>query len=464
MDFNYWKLASELEAGRNRVLRMVASNEQLSLILKTLCEKAQIYDPQMLCSVLRLDPDKNTLHPIASISLPDSYCQALDGVAIGAGVGSCGTAAFIKKRVIVEDINTHPYWAQYKSLALDAGLQACWSEPIIGADGIVFGTFAIYHREPQKPTEDNLKFIELSANLAAVVFENNSNREKLLHANNLLNKTINERNLELEKVNTELGKVIEQQNIKYRLDITTEKMLTTSSLISGFSHEISTPAGNALTAMTAAEDKLIVLNEKLSSGNLTRKFFIKNNAELINLVTISKKSLLKVSDLLQRFNEVNTWTNIDSTSLFAIKDFFVEVRKAMRRLLGSHQLVIQSENLNLVANKEILWQIFFNLIENSIIHGFENITEGTIHINIVADEDELIINYQDSGCGISVEKTSKIFEPFYTSMRSKKSLGLGLCIISNLINHNLQGRIRLIDSPIGVRFEIILPNYIDLSS
>ena len=118
-DINYWKLASELEEGRNSVLRMVASNEQLSFILKPLCEKAQIYDPQMLCSVLRLNNDKNTLHPIASVSLPESYCQALDGVAIGAGVGSCGTAAFIKKRVIVEDINTHPYWAQYKNLALD---------------------------------------------------------------------------------------------------------------------------------------------------------------------------------------------------------------------------------------------------------------------------------------------------------------------------------------------------------
>ncbi|WP_057831352.1 ATP-binding protein [Colwellia sp. TT2012] len=83
-----------------------------------------------------------------------------------------------------------------------------------------------------------------------------------------------------------------------------------------------------------------------------------------------------------------------------MKNYLAEVSKAMKRLLGSHQLFIQSENLNLEANKEILWQIFFNLIENSIIHGFENINEGTIHINIVADEDELIINYQDSGCGI----------------------------------------------------------------
>ena len=140
---SYWKLASALEEGRNQVLRLVARNKKLELILNTLCQKAQIYNPEMLCSILRLNNDTKTLHPIASVSLPDFYCQALDGVSIGAGVGSCGTAAFTKNRVIVEDINTHPYWNQYKNLALEAGLQACWSEPIIGADGIVFGTFAM---------------------------------------------------------------------------------------------------------------------------------------------------------------------------------------------------------------------------------------------------------------------------------------------------------------------------------
>ncbi len=255
-DIKYWQLSNELEEGRNSVLRMVARNEDLQLILNTLCQKAQMYNPEMLCSILRLDNNQKTLHPLASVSLPEFYCQALDGVPIGLGVGSCGTAAYTKERVVVEDINTHPYWAQYKGLALEAGVQACWSEPIRGADGMVFGTFAMYYRVPQKPEEEDLKFIELSANLAAVVFENHSNRHKLLEANNRLKQTVSERNAELEKVNAALKTSLQEQEKQYSLDINTEKMLTTNSLICGFSHEISTPVGTALTAVTLIEDKI----------------------------------------------------------------------------------------------------------------------------------------------------------------------------------------------------------------
>jgi len=255
-EINYWQLANTLEAGRNQVLRMVASNEDLQTILQTLCEKAQLYNPKMLCSVLHLDNEQQTLHPIASVSLPQFYCDALVGTPIGAGVGSCGTAAFSKKRVIVEDINTHPYWTQFKNLALKANLQACWSEPIIGANGFVYGTFAMYYREPSSPSDEDLKFIELSGNLAAVVFENNANRQKLLDANHLLSQTIDERNQQLEKANSTLETTLQQQQANYFLNLNTEKMLTTNNLISGFSHEISTPLGSALTTITAASSVL----------------------------------------------------------------------------------------------------------------------------------------------------------------------------------------------------------------
>ena len=454
---SYWKLASALEEGRNQVLRLVARNKKLELILNTLCQKAQIYNPEMLCSILRLNNDTKTLHPIASVSLPDFYCQALDGVSIGAGVGSCGTAAFTKNRVIVEDINTHPYWNQYKNLALEAGLQACWSEPIIGADGIVFGTFAMYYSVPKKPTKEDLKFIELSANLAAVVFENHSNREKLLSANKLLSQTVNVRNTELEQVNLELENAIKEQKSQFHSDIKTEKMLTTNSLICGFFHEISTPIGTALTAISVAEDKLFVLSKEFTSGSLTRNLFIKRTLELTEAVEINKKSLLRANDLLQRFKDVNTFASMEDKSEFSMREFLKEVEISVKGLLGRHQMSIQSENFQLICQKESLWQILFNLIENSIIHGFKNMTIGSIHINVTADAEEIAINYQDNGCGISEKKTSKIFEPFYTSARNRRSLGLGLSILNNLVNHNLKGRVRLVNSPVGIRYEIIVP-------
>ena len=84
----------------------------------------------------------------AAPSLPAAYCEAIDGIAIGPSVGSCGTAAFRRERVCVSDISTDPLWRDYRELALAAGLQACWSTPIFATDGSLLGTFALYYREP----------------------------------------------------------------------------------------------------------------------------------------------------------------------------------------------------------------------------------------------------------------------------------------------------------------------------
>ena len=359
-----WRLASQIEKGRNEVLRMVAQNESLESILNTLCRKSQIYNAEMLCSVLRLDNQKKTLHPIASVALPEFYCEAIDGVEIGSGVGSCGTAAFSKKRVIVEDINTHPYWNQYKDLALQADLQACWSEPIIGPNGWVYGTFAMYYRTPKSPTEEDLNFIEVSANLAAVVFENHDNREKLLTANALLSNTIDKRNKKLKKVNEALTKALEEQNHLHHAEMKNEKMITANNLIAGFSHEISTPVGIALTAITTSEDKLSTLVEQFLTNTLPRTTFANKLRELEDIIGISKRSLLKTNDLMLRFKEASTSSCTDIKYAFSIRDFFDEFNTIAQNMLGDHQLSIHCEDIEIVSNKASLWQIFFNLVEN----------------------------------------------------------------------------------------------------
>jgi diguanylate cyclase (GGDEF)-like protein/PAS domain S-box-containing protein len=119
------------------------------------------------------------LHKGAASSLPAFYNAAIDGVAIGEGVGSCGTAAFTVKRVIVEDIANHPYWVDYRELAAKAGLGACWSQPILCSAGQVLGTFAIYHHEVHSPSEADLHLIEQTAHLASIAIERSVAAEKL---------------------------------------------------------------------------------------------------------------------------------------------------------------------------------------------------------------------------------------------------------------------------------------------
>ena len=89
----------------------------------------------------------------AAPSLPDSYAKAIDGVRIGPKAGSCGTAAYRRKAVVVADIMTDPLWEDYRDLAAAHGLRSCWSTPILSHQGAVLGTFAMYAKDVREPTD-----------------------------------------------------------------------------------------------------------------------------------------------------------------------------------------------------------------------------------------------------------------------------------------------------------------------
>ncbi len=167
------------EQARNQVLEMLAKGAPLSEILKAIVLGLENENPDMIGSILLLAEDEKHLVTGSSPSLPTFYNEAINGLEIGEGGGSCGTAAYIAKRVIVEDIQTHPYWDDYRQLAAKAGLGACWSEPIIAANGKLLGTFAIYHHYAQTPSEQELSIIEHAANLAEIAIEHHQAHEEL---------------------------------------------------------------------------------------------------------------------------------------------------------------------------------------------------------------------------------------------------------------------------------------------
>ena len=111
------------------------------------------------------------LRSVAGRRAPLDYTRAVDGVAIGPSVGSCGTAAFRGEPVVVTDIATDPLWADFRDLALGHGLRACWSTPILSSQGKVLGTFAVYYPSPRPPSPDELRLVEILTRTAGVAIE-----------------------------------------------------------------------------------------------------------------------------------------------------------------------------------------------------------------------------------------------------------------------------------------------------
>ena len=154
---------------QNKILEMIATGVPLGETVDLLCRTVEEIVPGIVCSVLALD-QQNRLRHLAGPSLPAHYAAAIDGVQIGPGVGSCGAAAFTGRPVTVTDIATHPFWADFKHLALPLGLAACWSTPIIGS-GKVLGTFAFYFHTPRGPSEIEQKIVEACVHLCAIAIE-----------------------------------------------------------------------------------------------------------------------------------------------------------------------------------------------------------------------------------------------------------------------------------------------------
>jgi signal transduction histidine kinase len=165
------KQAEALLAGEKRLLEMVARGDSLTLILDALCRLVEELASGSLSSILLLEPNGNRLRHGAARSLPKAYIDAIDGSVIDASAGSCGTAAYRAKSVIVSDIANDPLWTNYRDVAMSHGLRACWSTPILSSEGKVLGTFAIYYREPRTPTPQELEIIERTTHLASIALE-----------------------------------------------------------------------------------------------------------------------------------------------------------------------------------------------------------------------------------------------------------------------------------------------------
>src|SRR5690606_32271807 len=112
---------------QKNILEGIVAGRPLPELLEDICRLVESESDHMLCSVLLLDEDGKHVRHGAAPGLPPAFVQAIDGAAIGPNAGSCGTAAWRGKAVIVENIATDPLWDGYRQLAAPYGLRACWS-------------------------------------------------------------------------------------------------------------------------------------------------------------------------------------------------------------------------------------------------------------------------------------------------------------------------------------------------
>ena len=196
-DITQRKQAENSLAGQKQILEMIAKSTPLGETLNALVKIIEQQSRDVMGSILLLDKDGQHLLHGAAPSLPETYNAAIDGVAIGPNVGSCGTAVHRREQVIVTDIASDPLWKDFRDFALSFGLRACWSTPILSSQGEVLGTFAMYYAQPRSPEICELQLTESVTHLARIAIERKQAEESLKQLNQELEERVKQRTAQL---------------------------------------------------------------------------------------------------------------------------------------------------------------------------------------------------------------------------------------------------------------------------
>lgn len=396
-----------IQETRNKVLELLAKGRNLDVVLTSLVEGCEALNPEMLGSVLVLDETGTHLLLGAAPSLPKFYNEAIHGIEIGEGVGSCGTAAHNSERVIVADIATHPYWAGYKELAVKAELSACWSQPIFSTAGKVLGTFAMYYKECRAPTEDDLEFINGSAHLAGIAIET--------HQTETARKAALRKAEQASKAKSEF------------LATLSHEFRTPLNAVIGFSEMMKGPYASNLTPERAQEYSADIYNSAMHLLSLV--------TDVLDISSIEAGNRKLVKDM------------------FDIKNVLQDCERSIAKQADEGGIKLSCEIPDILpplyADKRAVTQIVLNLLSNAVKFTEPN---GVIILSARADADYTIVEVQDTGIGIHPERLPVITEPFSQGntdpYKTQLGTGLGLSIVKSLVEAH-KGTLS-IESTVGV--------------
>jgi len=271
---------------------------------------------------------------------------------------------------------------------------------------------------------------------------------------------IEEKNEELTSQKEELQITLENLKHTQAQLVQSEKLASLGGLVAGVAHEINTPVGIGVTAVSSLMEDTQKMAELYKKEEISRKDFKEFLQTTNNSARLIQKNLERTAQLVQSFKQVSTDQATEEQREFVFKSYLEDVIRSLYPKFKNRNIEIKidcDEKLKIDSFPGIFAQIFTNLVLNSINHGFRDDREGVIDINVKEEKGNLNIEFKDNGAGIPEEILPRIFDPFFTTDQSKGT-GLGLNIVYNLVTQKLNGSIECESKEgKGVEFSIELP-------
>lgn len=312
------------------------------------------------------------------------------------------------------------------------------------------------HAEQRRNTQgSDFGLFQTAVLLEDQVRERTKELEAALHENEKINRALQREKDEQKVLIARLERATSQL-------VQSEKLASLGSLVAGVAHELNTPLGNSLMVASALAGKVDEFAGRVAAGTLRKQALLDFVEQCRDAAALLQRNSQRAADLIGNFKQVA----VDQTSMrrrsFDLRQALDEVLSALQPKLRHtrHGLQVSvPSGIVLDSYPGPIEQIITNLFANSLLHGFEGDTVGTIRIGaeVVAGE-QVALTYSDDGVGIGETVAKRVFDPFFTTKLGSGGSGLGLYIVYNLTTAVLGGSIKLSSAPgQGARFELLLP-------
>jgi signal transduction histidine kinase len=240
-----------------------------------------------------------------------------------------------------------------------------------------------------------------------------------------------------------------------------EKMAALGSLVAGISHEINTPIGIGITAVSHLEGLARSTHEQNVKGLLETEKLNRMLEKTVEMSELALRNLQRAGELVANFKQVAVDQHIEEKCKMNLSEHLHSALLTLKPKLKRSIVTVSIDGpsgLVMVSYPGAIWQVVTNLVLNGILHAFEPDEEGSIKIIFRKVGKQVELSISDNGKGIEEAELSKIFDPFYTTRRHKGGTGLGLHIVYNIVTQLLKGNIVCSSIPgEGTTFIITLP-------
>ncbi len=285
--------------------------------------------------------------------------------------------------------------------------------------------------------------------------------QQIMQLNSTLEMSVTARTQELASTNTALNNSLQQLQLYQSELIEQQKMAALGQLVAGIAHEINTPIGVGVTAISMLMEQLKNLEKTYQQKKLTAKGMSNFLAESQDCSEMVFRNLCRAADLISTFKQVAVEQSNELQQQVCLSKVLEDILFTLTPKFKHKQYSVKldcSDQIIVQINVAALQQVIINMVMNSLIHGFDQRDQGNILIEVTLQDKECVMVITDDGNGIPQAIVKTIYDPFVTTKRGQGGSGLGMHLVYNLVSVALHGRIVLDEQhrP-GARFIISFP-------